>query len=696
VGVVGIQRPRCYDASVTPMQETGCRAQQSNRLLFVLGALQYAIFLLLAGCSADHDGDEPASSSPNWNVVLLTLDTVRADALGVYGQPFDTTPNIDRVAREGVLFEQVVSAAPHTLASHASIFTGLFPFSHGVRGNQGFVLASENVTLAEILASHGYQTVAEIAAPVLRSGTRIAQGFGQARESDAPHAETKSRAPMGLGEGGLVRSAENISQRGIDFIRSNHERPFFLWLHYFDAHLPYSKRPELKDKIPDSAYLREVAAVDLQVSRVFEALEEAQIREHTLVIITGDHGEGLGEHGEPTHSFFVYETTMRVPLILWGPRSLPQGHRISSIVRTVDILPTVLDLLGLPSVHEIHGRSLTPLIRGQAEDLDLVGYGEALDLYRIFGTTPLRLLRKGRWKYIHKVNPELFDLTDDPAELIDRGATHPEVVADLDRSLRELLAVAPKRSGNATVEVSAEEEAQLRALGYLAATAPTPLADEITMLESAGPDPTQLASAIERISKAKGHLTARKWQRAIDRLGPVLAEHPTSGTANGLMAKAFAGLGDADRAIAFYERAIELEGDACSHLRLDYARALEGFDRHRERLEMISEGLSLCPDSGTYRNELAWALATCEDPSLRDGARALEVANQLVIRGEGEPDPNHLDTLAAAYAAVGDSSSAAREQWRAVKILERAAADPQLIRTYRATARKYAETVEQP
>lgn len=620
--------------------------------------------------------------------MLVTLDTVRADALGSYGQTLETTPLLDRIAREGVVFEQVESAAPHTLASHASIFTGLFPYAHGVRGNQGYMLSPSQVTWAEILADAGYRTRAEIAAPVLRSATRIAQGFGVASESDAPLAEGTTDTAARPAEGGFVRRAENVSRRGVEFLRASRDAPFFLWLHYFDAHLPYAPRPELRSRIPDSAYLREVAAIDRALGDVFDTIEALGLRDHTLVVVTSDHGEGLGEHGEPTHSYFVYETTMRVPLILWGPPALPKGRRISAVVRTVDILPTVLDLLGQPAPEGLHGRSLRPLVDGSADDLGLVGYGESLELHRLFRTTPLRLLREGRWKYVHEVHPALYDLETDPAETTDLAAAHPEIVERLRARLRALLEAAPEASDDAVRETSASERAELEALGYLDAARP-PRLDEVATLEETGPAPEHLVAEVERISRAKGHLKARHWQRAIDRLEPVVERHPESGTVHGLLAEAYAGLGRREAAIRHFERAIELEGNACSHLRIDYGRSLAGFGDTRRQLEVLEDGLATCPGLRTYLNEIAWTLATSSDASVRDGPRALAIARRLVGEQEGEPDANLLDTLAAAHAASGDAASAARAQRRAIEILERDGAPEKLIAAYRRTAARY-------
>ena len=646
---------------------------------------------LSIACSAENEtalapgvSVDPAS----WNVVLITLDTVRADALGAYGQELDTTPSLDRLAEQGVLFEQVVTAAPHTLAAHASIMTGLYPFAHGARGNHGFILSPENETLAEILRDRGHRTRAEISATVLRSGTRIAQGFEDDSRAVPPARESENiPAPRSVA-GNLRRSAENISDRGIDFIRTHRDEPFLLWLHYFDAHLPYNPRPTDLERFPDNEYLAQVAALDREVQRVIDAIIEADLRDRTLVVLTSDHGEGLGEHDEPTHSYFVYESTMRVPLLFWGPPILPRNRRIDDVVRTVDILPTVLDWMGIESPAGLHGRSLRGLMEADKHDSSVLAYGEALGLYRIFGTTPLRIMRDGRWKYIHSARPELYDLAVDPGEtrnLVDR---EPEIVARLERRLVELLATAGSAPSDSSVETTSATEAQLLALGYLTPNSNARL-DDSTTLARMGPAPGRLAEHADRLSRAKGSIAARKWDRALATLEPVLEAHPKSPTVLSLVGEALAGGGHEERALANFRAALRQDTDPCSDVRLDLARAFERFGREEERLRVLEHAVEACPTSSTYLNEAAWALATTPAIAFRDEEHAVELARQLIAAGDGVPDPNHLDTLAAAHAARGDLSSAYHTQLRALRILERAAAAARQIAAYRETLETY-------
>ncbi len=642
-----------------------------------------AAIALLAACR-----EAPPPRAPkDWNVVLVTLDTVRADALGVYGQPRPTSPVLDRIAREGVVFDDVTSAAPHTVASHASIMTGLYPFAHGARANHGFPLDLAHTTLAEILADAGHRTRAEIAAPVLHASTRIAQGF---ESEEVPSSRSPSDAPLAkMPGGGLRRSAENVTQRALETIEAWRETPFLLWLHYFDAHLPYVERPEDRAAFPDAPYLAQVRALDRSLGRIFDALETSGLRDHTLVVVTSDHGEGLGEHDEPTHSYFVYDSTMRVPLLFWGPPALAGGRRIEEPVRTVDILPTVLDLMGHDVPEGLHGRSLAPAIRGDARLVPAPLYGESLDLHRIFATTPIRLLREGRWKYIHSARPELYDLDSDPYETENLVAERPGITARLATRLRALISTDAPTRGEDPSGLSREDAARLEALGYVIPRAGTRLEDEVALLAVRGPAPQGLARAAEALSRAKGAIAADKHARAIAILRPVATAHPESATVLAMLAEAYAGQGDADEALTLFDRALAAESDPCSETRLDRARAFERFGRPRDRIAELEAALDGCADSPTYLNELAWALATTPAEHGGDGERAVGLATRLVELGAGEPDPNQLDTLAAAWFAAGDPARAAATQARALAILSRSGASKNMQAGYAASLERY-------
>ncbi|HJS75217.1 MAG TPA: sulfatase, partial [Vicinamibacteria bacterium] len=282
--------------------------------------------VLSFGCGGGTRGVRPRAGQ---NLLVITIDTLRADRVGAYGDSKARTPHIDRLAHEGVLFEQAVAQVPVTLPSHASLFTGLLPPTHGVRDNTYFRLDSRAQTLAETLKASGYETAAFVAAFVLDGTFGLDQGFDFYDDEVSGAATTTGTI--------AERRGELVSRSFVSWLeKRSSDRPFFAWLHFFDPHLPHAPPPPY-----EASYGGEISYVDEQVGRVLEALAAKGEGDDTLVVLTSDHGESLGEHGEKSHGFFVYEATLRVPLILKSARSLPGEVRIAPPVRSIDILPTV-------------------------------------------------------------------------------------------------------------------------------------------------------------------------------------------------------------------------------------------------------------------------------------------------------------------------------------------------------------------
>jgi arylsulfatase A-like enzyme/Flp pilus assembly protein TadD len=648
--------------------------------------------LLLAALAACGGEEEPAAPS---RLVVITLDTTRADALGAYGQPLPVTPRIDAMAAEGTLFEQVSASVPSTLPSHATLFTGREPFAHGVRSNFGYRLPDSAETLAEILRARGFATRAEVAAPVLASGQGLAQGFEAYGE---PSRVAALEAMQRHGISRTERGAEEISEAALAFLREHADRPFLLWLHYFDPHEPYEAPEPFASEIADP-YLAEVRRADHAVGRVLDEIERLGLRRSTLVVLTADHGEARGEHGEESHAFFVYESTLRVPLVLWGAGA-PRGVRVTSLVRLVDVLPTLLDLLGAPAPAGVAGTSLRALLAEPERDLGLVAYGESVEPAALFGSDVLRSLREGRFKYVHKLRPELFDLATDPAEKENLAGERPEVVERLRAQLLELVAaVGPAEAARS--ELDPEQLAQLRALGYVGGSAGPEIGDEGAALALHGPDPRDLVLDFRIFSFAWGSLLHGEPALAEPRFRELVARHPRSELAlEGLLASLQAlgrdaeqipvlragiaalpalgslrvrlaarlrAQGEGDEAESVLREALAL--DRCDEsARLLLADLLRERRRHAEQVALL-DGAEGCPASPILDNALAFALATLPDPRLRDGARALALAESVVAAG-GAANPDHLDTLAAAYAELGRFDEARAEQQRALALVE--------------------------
>jgi arylsulfatase A-like enzyme/Flp pilus assembly protein TadD len=399
------------------------------------------------------------------NLLLVSLDTMRADHLGSYGYAAAQTPRLDALARSGLRFETATTVMPLTLPAHSSLMTGTFPAWHGVRDNGGFYLADEQITLAELLRDKGYRTGGFVGAFVLDRRWGIAQGFDRffdefdlERFRDSPSMDA------------IQRPGGEVVDQAVSWLAADHDRPFFAWVHLYDAHTPYTAPETYRSRFPRTlhgAYDAEVAYADALVGRLLDALSADGRIDETLVIVVGDHGEMLGEHGEQTHGFFIYEAATRIPLIVAGP-GVP-ARNVSDQVRIVDVLPTVLDLLGVPAPPAVQGASLMPLARG--ERLALMAHSESWYPRYHYGWSELRAIQDGRFKYIRAPRPELYDLRGDAGEIADQSAQDPGRLASLARGLEAFeVGIVSKEPHQGPRPVDSETEERLAALGYVGAS----------------------------------------------------------------------------------------------------------------------------------------------------------------------------------------------------------------------------------
>jgi arylsulfatase A-like enzyme/Tfp pilus assembly protein PilF len=472
------------------------------------------------------------------NVLIVTIDTLRADRLGAYGNSRARTPNLDRLASEGTLFEEAVAQVPVTLPSHASLFTGLVPPTHGVRDNTYFRLDSEARTLAEILKERGYETAAFVSAFVLDSSFGLDQGFDLYDDALPEAGERVGTIAERRGE--LVTSAFTSWLE-----RRPSERPFFAWIHYFDPHLPYSPPAP-----HPPGYDGEIAYVDGEVGRVLEAVASRGLDDDTLVVVTSDHGESLGEHGEKSHGFFVYDATLRVPLIVKGA-SIASGKRIATPVRSIDILPTVLEAVAVPVPEGAQGRSLVPLLAGQ-ETAAAPAYAECYVSELNFRWAPLVALREEGYKYIDAPRPELYELKSDPGETKNLVDADPDRARRMRERLAELVESLPP-SFSSRSQPDPETIARLRSLGYAAAGGGS--APEGEPL----PDPKDRLHLWTRLEEVILHQGAGDLQGAIEAADEVLEEDPTNLLALELLASARAATGERDQAIEIYRRLLSID-----------------------------------------------------------------------------------------------------------------------------------------
>jgi len=341
-----------------------------------------------------------------FNILLITIDTIRADHLGCYGYQKIKTPHIDQLAKEGVLFEKAFSPIPITLPSHTSILTGTYPTFHGIRNNGTYAVSESAETLSELLKNKGYTTAAFVSSYVLDKRFGLDQGFDVYDDTLSQQGEQK------LGD--KERQAESVTQAAIRWLKEIKSAKFFLWVHYFDPHEHYQPPPPFCDEYAGRLYDGEIAYTDHWLGELLKTLQQTSLAENTLIVLTGDHGEGLGDHQERTHGIFIYDTTLHIPLIFTCPQLLPKSMRIKSLVRLIDIAPTILAIAGNKPFKDMQGVSLLPLMQGKTNNLDLILYCESFYPQYSHNWSPLVGLRTEKWKYIEAPMKELYRIDRDP------------------------------------------------------------------------------------------------------------------------------------------------------------------------------------------------------------------------------------------------------------------------------------------
>ncbi len=507
-------------------------------------------------------GPEAGTSGPPLNVLLVTLDTTRADHLGAYGYARARTRHLDRLATEGVRFDRAYSPAPITLPAHASIFTGLYPFDHGVRNNGNFYLADRFDTLTTRLKAHGYRTAAFVSSFILDRRYGLARGFdtyddrmegAQAQVIQFEAERRGDRTSLGL----LAWLDKYAGQRGTEAPRRLEPQgrtpaPFFVWLHLYDPHEPYRPPPPFREAFADAPYDGEIAFDDAIVAAVLDRLQQLGLRDNTLVVIAGDHGESLGDHGEETHSMFVYEPVLRVPLILWKPGLVPAGRVVQDPVRLTDVAPTVLDLAGFPAADGKDARSLVRLVQGRKDDAPPPIYAETLLPQFYMNWSPLRSIHDDRWKLIEAPRPELYDLATDPSETHNQYADRPQTVRSLEQALGRLTGGDAGAMTTATMDRETLEK--LASLGYVGAGA-EPAADGSQAPRS---DPKDMIAVFNRLRQANSAVRTRRFGEALPILREVLAKDPRNAFAQLVLGSAHMGMGEFREAIAQYRTYLAL------------------------------------------------------------------------------------------------------------------------------------------
>lgn len=577
-------------------------------------------------------------------LVLITLDTTRADHLGAWGWAHARTPQLDALAARGVRFARCDTAAPVTLPSHATILTGLYPPRHGVRDNGTFVLSGKIETVAERLAARGYDTAAVVSAVVLARRHGLDQGFriydddleaGYAAGTEVAERQAEATTAAALAAAGRLRP------------------PFFLWVHYFDPHDEYRPPSRFADKAagPHRLYDGEIAYMDEAIGRLLAGLPK-----DAIVAVVGDHGEMLGEHGEETHGLLLNRAARRVPLILAGP-GVPSARVHDCLVRTADVAPTLLALAGAPLPAGLDGRPLLPL----ASRCDRIAYSESFLPFFAYRWYPLRALSGERGLYLRGPQGSLYDVAADPEETTDLAARRPAEARTWEKRLRDLLAAAGEtldaevRPG---IDLSEEDRKALASLGYLGGGDGGTVRGDL-------PDPRRMVDVARDLHRASAAVQQGRCPEALPTLQSVIKRDPHNAPAFSLAGFCLESAGRLDSALNAYRQAARVNPQSANPA-ASAAGVLLRLGRKDEAEKEYRRALGLDPSHSDAAPGLARLL-------VQKGERpeALKILDAAVQAGSRAPAV--YQERALALAAAGRMDDALRDFREAAR---RAPTDP--------------------
>ena len=607
-----------------------------------------------------------APSGPN--LLLITIDTLRADRVGAYGAATAATPVLDALAGRGVRFDEAQTAVPLTGPSHATILTGQYPPTHGVRGNVVFTLGDQYPTLATLVKRRGYRTAAFVGAYPVAAAFGFNQGF------DTFDEEFHETGPLDQGAERRANEVADAAGRWLSSPAAN-DAPFFMWVHFYDPHAPYDPPSPYRERFAGRPYDGEIAFTDAQIGRVLEALRASGRERDTVVMVLADHGEGLGDHGEATHAVLTYQSTMRVPFVVAGP-GVPAAKMVAERVATIDVVPTALGLLGMDADRALLGRDLRPLMNGRAAPSDPL-YQESLFGRLNCHWAALRGWVKDDWKLITGAVPELYNLAEDPGELRNLAAAQPDRVRrmteDLQRGLQRL---APGGDRAQPRAASPEQEERLRSLGYTAGSGGSGPLDDPGL-----PDPrthVELYDRLQAATAARGPALAA----AFEDVQRITTLDPGNPFAFGTLASMAYRHGNLTIAAGAFARALELDPDRPG-VRQNYGKLLRELERYPESERELRIAVAQSDNDARTRINLAETLVAerkdGEAAQLLDGVLAKEPSHPEALGVKGRlmaaqgqqrealpyfekatatSDPEPFIELARAYLAAGEIGKA--------------------------------------
>jgi arylsulfatase A-like enzyme/Tfp pilus assembly protein PilF len=643
-------------------------------------ALLLPLMVLISGVMAQKPASRPASRP---NVLLVTIDTLRPDYLHCYGYAQIETPSIDSLAAQGIRFEQAYTPVPITLPSHAVILTGTYPMMSGMHDFSGNNLNSQQATLATVLRARGYDTGAVIAAAVLDRRFGLNRGFDF--YYDHFNFGRLSEANLDF----MERPANEVVDQALKWLAKPRKAPFFLWVHLYDPHHPYNPPPPFNRLYKENLYAGEIAFADTQLGRLLAYLKQHAAYNHTVVVLSGDHGEGLGEHGEKTHGFFTYNSTLHVPLIIKPSVNIKfTNPLIKRGFSLVDLMPTVLGLLNIPIPPKVQGKNLAMMLL-HGDDMEPSPLYSETYLPRIhFNWSELRGLSARNYHFIDAPKPELYDISSDPGEIhnlyVDKNAVSSEMRSQLTATVRHYT-VDHEMAQKSTLDPQLAD--RLRALGYTAFAA----GDESAVSDRQLPDPKDRIQVYETVTEAIDDSQHGRYQDSIEKLKTTLPTEHDSVPIHYLLGLNYYRTKDFASSVTEFKRALELSPNyMLAVFNLGLANAALGDDVEatkylKRTLELDPTNFGAAFDLGvTYLHQNmipdsteAFRRSVTINPDFAPGYKALgemllyggkvdEGLKQLRTAVRLDPqDPHNHEALAKALEAKGLHMEAAEEMRKA-------------------------------
>lgn len=687
-----------------PAKKPKSEAQKKRLLFYFIPLVIVAAAVVIYFMTKKSEPLHKVTKSRDLNVLLITLDTTRADRIGCYGYEGAETPNLDLLATEGVMFVNAYCQVPLTLPSHCSILTGTYPLFHRVHNNGFYYLSPDFTTLAEVLKENGFQTSAFVSSFTVDSRFGVDQGFDVYDDNVLERGVSKNFMSE--------RNAEKVYNAFAAWFDENHDMKYFSWVHFFDPHVPYNPPSPFREKYAERPYDGEIAYMDHHVGLVIDKLREKNQLDKTLIIVAGDHGEALGEKNEVDHGLYIYDVTMRIPFIIYAPQHVPQGLALDSKVRLIDIMPTICDILTLPIHGDVQGTTLIPFLEGKKAE-DLPSYIETYMPREYYGWSELLGLIDGDWKYIKAPKPELYNLKTDPDEINNLYYDEAEKASDLKDKLENVLETYSSTRGASKKRLSPEEQERLRSLGYVAGEfegdkAKQDLPDPKDKVEvyaifaharryeyeqdferaernykellRLNPDAPwnyvylsllyekmgRLDDAVQALEKGRDHLPDSlvilsrlslfymKTKRAEDAFQTsqvVLRIDPKYFDALYISGIALVNMGEWDSAKEYFDKALAIEPEN-KPIRLQYAYSLFALNKHEEALKIYKELELEYPDDPAVNRELG---------ILYDSMGDLDKAKKYLGKAvELNPSPNTYFNYAVVLERSGELSEAVR------------------------------------